>query len=180
MCGHAQSFLAGDCIFGYLPFNPQSTFLDLVVYEPVRTGSIAWEVAFECLIIYLRMVEEHPTMYSVGTVVAKVDSLMGPLGPPPRGRRSSRPCGLNCCHGLSWVRPVHPIAGRPALSEFGAATGTVISERYILIAPRYAQPLSDTGSTSALEEHLRQRPQSTWPAPPSSQKSCCSCVTGRQ
>ena len=51
------------------------TFFDLVVYEPVRTGSIPWEVAFECLIIYLRMVEEHPTMYSVGTVVAKAGGM---------------------------------------------------------------------------------------------------------
>ena len=60
-------FLLVTVSLGICHLTHMSTFLDLVVYEPVRTGSIAWEVAFECLIIYLRMVEEHPTMYSVGT-----------------------------------------------------------------------------------------------------------------
>ena len=32
-------------------------FLDNVVYEPIRLGAVKWPVAFECLIIYLRMLE---------------------------------------------------------------------------------------------------------------------------
>ena len=32
-------------------------FFEDVVYEPVRNGELHWAVAFECVIIYLRMLE---------------------------------------------------------------------------------------------------------------------------
>ena len=53
------------------------------------------------------------------------------------------------------MRPVHPIPGSTALWEIGIATRAGISLRFIVIAPPYAQHFNDTGSTSALEEHLR-------------------------
>ncbi len=40
---------------GICHLTHMSTCLDLVVYEPVRTGSIAWEVAFE-------MIKEPPAV----------------------------------------------------------------------------------------------------------------------
>ena len=46
-------------------------FLDDVVYEPVRTGDLPWPVAFELLIIYLRMIENEPDVYNLVTVVSK-------------------------------------------------------------------------------------------------------------
>ena len=36
-----------------------TAFLEDVVYEPLRAGVIVWPVAFECMIIYLRMLESQ-------------------------------------------------------------------------------------------------------------------------
>ena len=35
-------------------------FLDDVIYEPLRTGEVPWPVAFELMILYLRMIEKSP------------------------------------------------------------------------------------------------------------------------
>ena len=50
-------------------------FLDDVVYEPVRMNKIGWPVAFELLLVYLRMVENDPQNYSIDDVVAKSGSM---------------------------------------------------------------------------------------------------------
>jgi hypothetical protein len=34
-------------------------FLDEVIHEPLRMEVLVWPVAFECMILYLRMVEAH-------------------------------------------------------------------------------------------------------------------------
>ena len=44
-------------------------FLDEVVYEPLRVGVLDWPVAFELMIVYLRMVENEPSRFSIATVV---------------------------------------------------------------------------------------------------------------
>jgi hypothetical protein len=44
-------------------------FLDEVIHEPLRMGVLTWPVAFECLILYLRMVESHGSTYHIATVV---------------------------------------------------------------------------------------------------------------
>jgi len=44
-------------------------FLEDVVYEPVRLGVLQWPVAFECLVIYLRMLEAHSSSYKLKTIV---------------------------------------------------------------------------------------------------------------
>ena len=75
-------------------------------------------------------------------------------------------CGPHCVQSCSWVRPVRPIPGSTALWEFGDATGAGVFLRFILIAPLHVQHFNDTGSTTALEKHLRQRPQSRWPTSP--------------
>ena len=46
-------------------------FLDEVVYEPIRVGDLSWMVAFESLILYLRMVEHHPSEWNLISVVTK-------------------------------------------------------------------------------------------------------------
>ena len=44
-------------------------------YEPVRSGVVPWPVAFECLILYLRMIEASPGEYTLGDVVHKAGGL---------------------------------------------------------------------------------------------------------
>ena len=44
-------------------------FLEDVVHEPVRTKTLPWMVAFECLILYLRMIEDGSGKYNVNNVV---------------------------------------------------------------------------------------------------------------
>ena len=44
-------------------------FLDEVIHEPLRMEVIQWPVAFECMILYLRMVEAHGSTYHIATVV---------------------------------------------------------------------------------------------------------------
>ena len=46
-----------------------TTFLDEVVYEPVRMGVLPWPIAFECMILYLRMLETHGSTYILSTIV---------------------------------------------------------------------------------------------------------------
>ena len=45
-------------------------FLEDVVYEPVRLRVLDWPVAFELMIVYLRMVENDPTQWRLSNVVA--------------------------------------------------------------------------------------------------------------
>ena len=46
-----------------------TAFLEDVVYEPLRAGIIVWPVAFECMIIYLRMLESHNSAsYNLSTI----------------------------------------------------------------------------------------------------------------
>ena len=44
-------------------------FLDEVVFDPMRVGNMAWPVAFECMILYLRMVEAHGSNYNIASIV---------------------------------------------------------------------------------------------------------------
>ena len=66
LCCHAM----GLCSF--LALGP---FLEDIIFEPVRSGAIVWQVAFECLIIYLRLVEANPAEYSVATVLHKAGGI---------------------------------------------------------------------------------------------------------
>ena len=45
-------------------------FLDDVVHEPVRTGSLIWAEAFELVLVYLRKVENEPSAYKLSNVVS--------------------------------------------------------------------------------------------------------------
>jgi hypothetical protein len=44
-------------------------FLDDVVFEPVRVGTLDWPVAFELMVCYLRMIENEPSRWRVSNVV---------------------------------------------------------------------------------------------------------------
>jgi hypothetical protein len=44
-------------------------FLDEVIHEPLRMGVLPWPITFECMILYLRMVEAHGSTYHIATVV---------------------------------------------------------------------------------------------------------------
>jgi hypothetical protein len=50
-------------------------FLDEVIYEPTRLGVLHWAEAFELLIIYLRMLENEPHLWSMKDIVAKSGAL---------------------------------------------------------------------------------------------------------
>ena len=43
-------------------------FIDDIVYEPLRVGSITWPVAFELLVLYLRTVENYPDQWNIANV----------------------------------------------------------------------------------------------------------------
>lgn len=45
-------------------------FLEDVVYEPLRLGTYEWPIAFELVIIYLRMIENNPDRYVISNVLA--------------------------------------------------------------------------------------------------------------
>ena len=48
------------------------------MYEPVRSKTLSWMVAFECLVLYLRLIEDGSGQYTVNDVVRKsggVDSI---------------------------------------------------------------------------------------------------------
>jgi len=60
---------------GLISLYALSPFLDDVVYEPVRLKNLEWPVAFELLIVYLRMVENDPVSWNISDVVAKSGSM---------------------------------------------------------------------------------------------------------
>ena len=53
-------------------------FLEDVVYEPVRSQTVDWMVAFECLILYLRLIQNGTGRYNITNVIhmaGGIDSL---------------------------------------------------------------------------------------------------------
>ena len=60
---------------GFCHISVLSAFLDVVLFEPVRSKSLEWPVAFECLILYLRKIEEFPDDFNVGNVVTKLGGM---------------------------------------------------------------------------------------------------------
>ena len=54
-----------------------TAFLDDVVYEPVRLGVIPWPVGFECLLIYLRMLESQAQhqIYTLANIVSRAGGM---------------------------------------------------------------------------------------------------------
>ena len=63
------------CATGLTSVLAMTPFLDDVVFEPVRVGGVAWPVAFEMLLIYLRMIENDPTVYTLTNVVHKAGGM---------------------------------------------------------------------------------------------------------
>ena len=57
--------------FGLCNVLAMGPFLEDVVYEPIRTNTIPWMVAFESLILYLRLVENGSGAYNITDVVRK-------------------------------------------------------------------------------------------------------------
>ena len=45
-------------------------FLEDCIYDPVRAGVLPWFVAFELMILYLKLVEEHPSIYGLANVIS--------------------------------------------------------------------------------------------------------------
>ena len=52
-----------------------ASFLEDIIYEPIRTGALSWPIAFESLLIYLRMIESNPSVYSIADVVSKAGGI---------------------------------------------------------------------------------------------------------
>ena len=67
------SLLNGFCLtchaLGLANVLAMGPFLENVVYEPIRSGAVPWPVAFECLIIYLRMVEDGTGKFKITSVL---------------------------------------------------------------------------------------------------------------
>lgn len=60
---------------GVATFLTCGPFFEDIFYEPVRSGVVPWPVAFECIILYLRMIEASPDIYTLGNVVHKAGGL---------------------------------------------------------------------------------------------------------
>ena len=60
---------------GVATFLTCGPFFEDIFYEPVRSGVITWPVAFECIILYLRMIEASPDVYTLGNVVHRAGGL---------------------------------------------------------------------------------------------------------
>ena len=60
---------------GVATFLTCGPFFEDVFYEPVRSGVLTWPVAFECIILYLRMIEASPEVFNLGNVVHKAGGL---------------------------------------------------------------------------------------------------------
>ena len=54
-----------------------TAFLEDVVYEPVRAGILSWPVAFECVVIYLRMLEAQgsDSNYSLSNIHSRAGGI---------------------------------------------------------------------------------------------------------
>ena len=63
------------CATGLTSVLAMTPFLDDVVFEPVRVGCIPWPVAFEMLLIYLRMIENDSSVYTLTNVVHKAGGM---------------------------------------------------------------------------------------------------------
>ena len=60
---------------GFCHISVVSSFLDEVVLEPVREGSVGWPIAFECMVLYLRKIEELPDDFHLGNVIHQLGGL---------------------------------------------------------------------------------------------------------
>ena len=54
-----------------------TAFLEDVVYEPVRSGVLSWPVAFECVVIYLRMLEAQASgsIYTISNIHSRAGGI---------------------------------------------------------------------------------------------------------
>ena len=66
LCGH------GLGLFSLMAISP---FLEDVIYEPLRLGVITWPVAFECLLIYLHMIDSNPSEFTIANVFHKAGGI---------------------------------------------------------------------------------------------------------
>ena len=55
---------------GFVTVMTMSPFLEEVIFEPLRLGVLEWPVAFELMIVYLRMIENEPSRWNIGNVVS--------------------------------------------------------------------------------------------------------------
>ena len=76
---HCVSILNGFALccnaLGLATYLTCGPFFEDVFFEPVRSGVVTWPVAFECIVLYLRMVEASPGIYTLGNVVHKAGGL---------------------------------------------------------------------------------------------------------
>ena len=75
MCSLLLQFQLICCATGLTSVLAMTPFLDDVVFEPVRVGGVAWPVAFEMLLIYLRMIENDSSVYTLTNVVHKAGGM---------------------------------------------------------------------------------------------------------
>ena len=77
-----------------------TTFLEDVVYEPLRAGVIVWPVAFECMIIYLRMLEaQDGASYSLSTIYHRAGGIDSVRAEATRAAHLLYPAAFFRTHG---------------------------------------------------------------------------------
>ena len=75
MCSLLNAFVLVCSATGLANVLVLGPFLEDVVYEPTRIGSLHWAEAFEQLVIYLRLLENNPEGWRMKDVVARAGGL---------------------------------------------------------------------------------------------------------
>ena len=61
--------------FGLCPIRVLAPFLEEVLFDPIRSETLSWPVAFESVILYVKRVEASPLLFSLADVVHKAGGL---------------------------------------------------------------------------------------------------------
>ena len=75
MCSLLNAFMLLCPALGLATTFALAPFLEDVIYEPCRNGAVPWPVAFESMLIYLRLIESHSSEYNVANVVQKAGGI---------------------------------------------------------------------------------------------------------
>ena len=75
VCSLLNLFQLVSCTTGVVSLMVISPFLDEVFFEPIRVGEISWPIAFEMVLAYIRLVENHPALYHLGNVLHKTGGI---------------------------------------------------------------------------------------------------------
>ena len=96
-----------------------TAMLEDVIYEPTRSGVIAWPVAFECLVVYLRMLEAQGAVkrYNVSDIYLKAGGIDAVRAEATHTAKALYPAVFFRTHGGTPSDTTRPTVGDPNKDE---------------------------------------------------------------